>query len=768
MKSLLIFTPGWNPSSPYMALPILKSYLYEMADIFVEIKDCNVEFYDYIYSEIYLKQCLEKISTKLLPEYVENTINMFRESIKDIEYAKKILRSTDYLIPDIRKYVDTIFSNVTYIINTAWDGLKVTFNGIDLKYNKSNSSEVFWACTDLVANPYIEYFKENVIPYIQKNNINFVGLSITGHTQLIPALTLCYMIKELCIDVKHISLGGNYITRAADMLCNSGLFNKNFFDSIMLYDGEISCKELIQTLESNLHLQNVHNLIYNDNGKWIHTDFLVNNIVNICAPDYSDFPLHKYFAPATIFPIYTSRSCYNKCAFCTIPNATSGNYRALPISIVINNIKTLYKKYNARHFFITDETFDINRMDRIANCILNEKLDIFWYCETRFSDNFSLEICRRLYKSGCRQIEFGLESYNQRVLDKMKKNTKIEWINNTINNCIESGISVHLFFFTGFPTETYEEAMNTYRYTSNVVRKSQMEYNVLWSRGYGAFGLEIGSTVWLYPEQYNIDIIENGAENDLRLDVDYIAYEGLTQEESMNLVKIHNLRKVLQKQSCLDYELPWMDYLPEVHMAIISSDNLKVEKVYPTYVLSGLKIKDLIYENSIIIPSEVSIATTPTFFLFYNRRFNRVYKLNRKYARLQEPVACFKFDEFFYENDMEVFNHISLLYHFKFIEISNIDREIISVNEKTILLKSTNIDEYYSDILGEWILINRITNDSVTVNQLSYKILELFSNPLSLEGLLILLKKHSINLSRESLFNLLNYYLEHDIIYGLI
>lgn len=46
MKKLLIFPPGWSPVGPYLALPILKSYLKEKENIEVSIKDLNIEFYD--------------------------------------------------------------------------------------------------------------------------------------------------------------------------------------------------------------------------------------------------------------------------------------------------------------------------------------------------------------------------------------------------------------------------------------------------------------------------------------------------------------------------------------------------------------------------------------------------------------------------------------------------------------------------------------------------------------------------------------------------
>ena len=636
-----------------------------------------------------------------------------------------------------------------------------------MKYNKSCSLEVYKACYDITSNPFIEYYLDKIIPYINSMEYEFIGLSITGHSQLIAALTLCRLIRENCKKVKHISLGGNYITRAANLICDCGYFDSGFFDTIMLYEGEISCKELLYALNNNSPISEVHNIIYKNKNKWIYTNFLVNDIINTCTPDFSDYPLGKYFVPSTVYPIFTSRSCYNKCAFCTIPNATSGHYRALPLSAIIKNIKSLKEKYNAQFISITDETFDIKRMLKFADALIKDNIKIYWYCETRFSPNISLDTCRQLYKSGCRQIQFGLESYNQRVLDKMEKNTKIEWINEAIDNCLKANISVHLFFFTGFPTETYEEAMNTYYYTSKKVTESQIKYKTISSRGYGSFGLEIGSTVWKHPENYGITIIPNDKNCDLRLNVNYNTSIGLSQKESEDLVNANNLRDGLQSRKNLEYEIPWVDFIPEIHMAIKATMPSTFFKKNITYVLSNKKIKDILCCHQIEIPKWISISKTDTNIIFYNRRLNQAYAIPSKCIKNKVSCGCFNFNEIFFENS-ETFGHLSLLYHFSFIEINSFERRSVDVQEDIRLIKAKNIYSYYNTVLKEWVLFNEISNDSVAVNSLCYKLSELFDKSLVYKDFLQILQHNHINLEKTSLDTFISYLLQHDILYALL
>lgn len=109
MKSLLVFPPGWNPASPYLALPIIKSYLKENSNMDVDIKDTNVEFFDYIFTKSYLNKCLQRVNNNMLIcKKHNNTINMFKDSIEEIEFAKNTMRTYEYLKPHIRKHVDTM------------------------------------------------------------------------------------------------------------------------------------------------------------------------------------------------------------------------------------------------------------------------------------------------------------------------------------------------------------------------------------------------------------------------------------------------------------------------------------------------------------------------------------------------------------------------------------------------------------------------------------------------------------------------------------
>ncbi len=118
----------------------------------------------------------------------------------------------------------------------------------------------------------------------------------------------------------------------------------------------------------------------------------------------------------------------------------------------------------------------------------------------------------------------------------MFKNTKIEWIEPNVINCLKSGISIHLFYMIGFPTETKEEALNTYKFAEDMISRSQRIFNNHYSsHGFGTFGLEKYSYIWNNPSEFNI-IVNDENDKDLSLGYDYEAFEGLTSKEAEELV----------------------------------------------------------------------------------------------------------------------------------------------------------------------------------------------------------------------------------------
>ena len=66
-----------------------------------------------------------------------------------------------------------------------------------------------------------------------------------------------------------------------------------------------------------------------------------------------------------------------------------------------------------------------------------------------------------LYKSGCRALLFGLESYSRKLLQLMNKKTNTEEIMEIYRQCRSIGIQIHSYVIIGTPYETWDDIEKT-------------------------------------------------------------------------------------------------------------------------------------------------------------------------------------------------------------------------------------------------------------------------------------------------------------------
>ena len=134
-----------------------------------------------------------------------------------------------------------------------------------------------------------------------------------------------------------------------------------------------------------------------------------------------------------------------------------------------------------------------------------------------------------LYESGCRKLIFGLESYNQRVLDSMKKGVELEVIDRIVEECVRIGIGMHFYLITGFPTETPTEARESVDFVVNNQR-------ILNSPGFSCiisqFDLEKGTPLENNPSEWGITDMHTPPDHDLSLGYSYKISTGMDSEEA--------------------------------------------------------------------------------------------------------------------------------------------------------------------------------------------------------------------------------------------
>jgi radical SAM superfamily enzyme YgiQ (UPF0313 family) len=100
------------------------------------------------------------------------------------------------------------------------------------------------------------------------------------------------------------------------------------------------------------------------------------------------------------------------------------------------------------------------RVEEFTNKHHLNKLGVKWSCEGRIGP-ISNESLRKMRKSGCWQISFGVESGSQTILDYFNKRIKVAQIYETIQKVADEKINPRGYFIIGSPHETDETLEDT-------------------------------------------------------------------------------------------------------------------------------------------------------------------------------------------------------------------------------------------------------------------------------------------------------------------
>jgi hypothetical protein len=566
MKVSLLFPPTWHPSQPYLSLPSLTGFLAQAGISNVSQRDLGIELLDEVVTKSYgvalyqglleKRRALERERTgdagpgsaEHLARIVES-LDRFPYLIDRIEPAKATLRGEGFY--EMEAYRESLFliDKWLEVISTLYFPTRLTVVDNQFSaYSIYSSKDLMKVIRDEQQNPYIALFRERFLPSIVDDRPDLIGVSITATSQIIPGLTLCRLIKEAAPDV-HVTIGGSIFTRLVDNLRRCpNLFD--ITDDIVVFEGETALLELVNQMAGKKDFSKVPNLIYRQNGKIIvNQPFYSENVNQLPAPNYDGFPLGRYLSPEPVLPVQFSRGCYYKdCAFCAL-TLDHQNFRQKDPGRTIEELNWLKQRYVVRNFFFTDECFALSPTKRLCQQMIDRRMDINWTCEMRFEKHLTRELLASMRDAGCLKIVFGLESFNQRVMDFMKKGIQQDWVRRITNDCIDLGIAVHCYIIVGFPTEKEEEALETMNF---IVGNKRLQESYGFSCQPCLFDLEKEAPIMSDPGGYGIRRIMRPSAEDLSLGFFYEVQEGMTPDQAERLYQ-----HVYEKVSEVVCELPF-------------------------------------------------------------------------------------------------------------------------------------------------------------------------------------------------------------------
>ncbi|MCH2106405.1 MAG: radical SAM protein [Planctomycetes bacterium] len=545
----LIFPPQGHFTQPYLALPCISAYLKANGFPDVDLIDASIDSYDHFLSGEQLERARARVleRTPLGGFDAEGSLG-FRDLdgyraaaesaasaealIERIEGAKEVVRSSAFYDPDLYIPAARSIYHGLRLFSSAWHPTRLTPHNFTMGYANDRSDEVLAAVCDEDQNPFLSYFREELLPKLVARKPRVVGMSVIYGSQLIPALTLGRMIKEALPDC-HVTAGGGFLAYIGKKLMAAPGIDA-CLDSMIFHEGEKPTLELCQALCAGTSLESIGGLMwFNRTADGVSA---VNNglahpirLDEAPCPDFDGLPMEKYFSPEVVIPYDINRGCYyGECSFCTLPTVIGPGYRTRSAETIVDHTIELRDRLGTTNINYITDCMPPGMINDLPEELIRREAGMKWWCDARVEPKaYTQAGAERLYRSGCRKLLFGFESATPRILKLMKKGQSLGSVQEVANNCSDAGISVTFYAMVGFPTETREEARESLKFlreNSPPVREVSLQ----------TFHIDEVAQTYHEPEKFGIEILD-GEGTDLQLYHDYVAEEGMSQTEAAEM-----------------------------------------------------------------------------------------------------------------------------------------------------------------------------------------------------------------------------------------
>lgn len=327
---------------------------------------------------------------------------------------------------------------------------------------------------------------ERSVVNIDKFNPDLIGISLMSQTY--PAgMLFANSLKERLR--KPIVVGGILPTILKEVFLKEFDPNKSI-DFLVVGDGEKTLVELVKYLSDNKKF-NCNNYSSIPGIVWRKGDEVIQNELRpfIRNLDQIPFPARDY-APIIIeslksmgvqpaLRIISSRGCYGRCLFCHILEyyraiARKPMWRYRSAVNIVEEIKQLKRKYQVKHFLLSDDnffgygSFGLTRVKQFADLLIRKRLDITFSIQSRL-DSFNPEIFRLLKEAGLISVDFGIETIKPESLRFFQKDITL---NQMLKNFEEmskiSGIAIGIYMLNIHPLSTIEETSLNYHFLNEI------------------------------------------------------------------------------------------------------------------------------------------------------------------------------------------------------------------------------------------------------------------------------------------------------------
>lgn len=190
----------------------------------------------------------------------------------------------------------------------------------------------------------------------------------------------------------------------------------------------------------------------------------------ICDLDSVPFPDYSILkTPSECANVLTTRGCPFRCTFCTTSRMFAP-YRQRSVDNVIEEIR-MYKKMGFRYMNFEDDNFtaDKERAKEICRRMIAEDLtfkETFFFGRTDMAKDE--ELLQLLHDAHLTRVLIGIESLNQKALDRVNKGQNIQDIRDAARACADHGIRLIASIVLGIDDDSIEDIHRSVAFAKSV------------------------------------------------------------------------------------------------------------------------------------------------------------------------------------------------------------------------------------------------------------------------------------------------------------
>lgn len=300
-----------------------------------------------------------------------------------------------------------------------------------------------------------DQIKQQILEY----NPDFIAM--TGASSMMNEVE---RLAKLCPQNVKIIFGGIHASSMTQEVLN----DYQRIDLVVRGEGE----EAIIDILSGKPYEEILGLSYRKNGEIIHNkdSKFIEDLDNLPFPARDLLPMEKYFSfearRSPIDYIVTGRGCPYRCTFCADFITSGRKLRIRSAESIVAEIEHLIETYGTQEIDFQDDNFTFypDRVFKFCDLMIKKGLNkkVVWKVANGVRcDKLTLPMLKRMKQAGCYMLSLGIESGNQKVLDKMRKAEKLEDIRKAAHWCNQVGIESRGLFIFGNLGENRKTMQNT-------------------------------------------------------------------------------------------------------------------------------------------------------------------------------------------------------------------------------------------------------------------------------------------------------------------